>query len=117
MQLVTLTPSALSEALRAPERLREYCTQLEAGDIIYFPQTPILIVPDDLEFLLKQQQVGAGYRKNIAYKPSEDRVTGFVADAPQTGERLRAIMRNYSRDVVVFLGKFLAPYTSRWQLD
>jgi 3-deoxy-D-manno-oct-2-ulosonic acid (Kdo) hydroxylase len=117
MQLVTVTASALSEALRAPERLHEYCAQLEAGDIIYFPQTPIHIRPDDLEFLLQRQQVGAGYRKNIAYKPNEDRVSGFVAETPQTGERLRAIMRNYSRDVVAFLGKFLAPYTSRWQLD
>src|SRR5436305_11445178 len=26
-------------------------------------------------------------------------------------------MRKYSRDVVEFLGKFLAPYEGRWQLD
>jgi hypothetical protein len=117
MQLVTITGNALSEAVRAPERLREYCAQMEAGDILYFPQTPIHILPDDLEFLLQRQQAGAGYRKNIAYKPNEDRVTGFVAETPQTGERLRAIMRNYSQDVVAFLGKFLAPYKLRWQLD
>src|SRR5262249_59303974 len=103
MQLVTVTASALGEAFRPPERVRKYCAQLKAGDIIYSPQTPIHILPADLEFLLQQQQVGAGYRKNIAYKPNDDRVTGFVAETSQTGERLRAVMRNYSRDVVAFL--------------
>ena len=91
------------DSLQDPRRLQKYCAYLEAGDIIYFPETPIQIAPADLDFLLNQQQVGAGYRKNIAYKPSEDRVTGFVAQSPETGERLQKIMRKYSRDVVEFL--------------
>ena len=113
MQLVAISLQDVQDSLKDPQRLRKYCAHLENGDIIYFPQTPIPIVPDDLEFLLNQKQVGAGYRKNIAYKPSEDRVTGFVAQSPETGERLQRIMRKYSRDVVEFLGKFLAPYASR----
>ena len=117
MQLVAISPGDVWDSLQDPQRLRKYCAYLEAGDIIYFPETPIQIAPADLEFLLNQQQVGAGYRKNIAYKPTEDRVTGFVTQSPETGERLQSIMRKYSRDVVKFLGKFLAPYESRWQLD
>src|SRR2546421_8307048 len=117
MQLVAISLQDVQDSLADSPRLRQYCAHLEAGDIIYFPQTPISIAPQDLEFLLSQQQVGATYRKNIAYKPSNDRVSGFVPQSPATGERLRSIMRKYSWDVVKFLGKFLAPYASRWQLD
>lgn len=117
MQLVAISLGDVWDSLQDPQRLRKYCAYLEAGDILYFPESPIPIARGDLEFLLGQQQVGAGYRKNIAYKPSEDRVTGFVAQSRETGERLQTIMRKYSREVVEFLAKFLAPYESRWQLD
>ena len=117
MQLVVISLQDVQDSLPAPERLRKYCAHLEAGNILYFPQTPVAIASNDLDFLLEQKQVGAGYRKNIAYKPGEDRVTGFVTQAAETSERLRGIMRKYSRDVVQFLSSFLAPYGSRWQLD
>ena len=117
MLLITVSSADLAAALQVPQRLRDYCAHLEAGDIVYFPKTPIAILPEDLDFLLNQKQVGSGYRKNIAYKPNEDRVTGFVSQSAETGERLHGIMRKYSRDVVGFLAQFLQPYASRWQLD
>jgi len=117
MQLVTIGKSDLVTALQIPERLRSYCAQLEAGDILFFPDTPIDISADDLAFLLGHQQVGGAYHKNIAYRPLEDRITGFDSKDSATSERLRGIMRRYSGDVIGFLGGFLGPYGARWKVD
>ena len=117
MQLITIPQSELTVALRNPERLKTYCAQLEAGDIIFFPKTPIEIPSDDLDFLLGHQQVGGGYHKNIAFRPLEGRITGFDAQDPSTTERLRGIMGRYSRDVIAFLQNFLPPYQNRWKVD
>src|SRR5579883_1049664 len=118
MKLVTLEPKQYDAT--APDfatRAREYCASLEAGDILFFPQTPIAIPKEDLDFLLSAQQTGSGYHKNIAYRPAADKVTGFVKDRPEVEERLRGIMRRYSQGVVTFLSAFLAPYQRRWKLD
>lgn len=117
MQLVAIAETELRTVLRSPERLREICTRLEAGDIIFFPTTPIKIADTDLEFLLGHEQVGGAYHKNIAYRPLEDRITGFSTQESATSERLRGIMRSYSQAVIEFLRHFLAPYQSRWQVD
>jgi 3-deoxy-D-manno-oct-2-ulosonic acid (Kdo) hydroxylase len=117
MQLVTVSESALPGLLGSREALREHCAKLEAGDIIFFPHTPIRIPADDLAFLLGHQEVGGAYHKNIAYRPQEDRITGFSEQRSATGERLRGVMRNYSRAVIAFLREFLAPYESRWKID
>lgn len=117
MQLVSIDRAELTDALHKPEQLRVYCAQLEAGDIIFFPRTPIEIPADDLAFLLGHQQVGGAYHKNIAYRPLEDRITGFDAQDPAIAERLRDIMGRYSRDVTKFLDRFLAPYQSHWKVD
>jgi hypothetical protein len=113
-----------------PQIAHDWCAQLEAGDILFFPQSPIHIRADDLAFLLGQQQSGSSFHKNIAYRPAsntapgpnpashEDRVTGLDdSTSPESRERLRRFMREYSSSVVRFLSKFLAPYHSRWHLD
>ena len=117
MQLITIPTSDLTAATRSPERLREYCAQLETGDIIFFPETPIKIAQDDLDFLLGHQHVFGTFHKNIAYRPLEDRITGFESAEPSTAERLRRIMSRYSKDVIDFLGGFLGPYRSQWKVD
>jgi hypothetical protein len=117
MQLITIPTSDLTATTRSPERLREYCAQLETGDIIFFPETPIKIAQDDLDFLLGHQHVFGTFHKNIAYRPLEDRITGFESAEPSTAERLRRIMSRYSKDVIDFLGGFLGPYRSQWKVD
>ena len=117
MQLVAISRNELAESLKQPGRLRDYCAELEAGDIIFFPETPISISSNDLEFLIGHQQVGGAYHKNIAYRPLEDRITGFDAQDPKIADRLRGIMRRYSDDVIDFLRGFLAPYQARWRVD
>jgi hypothetical protein len=103
----------------SPEQVHDWCAQLEAGDILYFPQTPIAIPESDLQFLLGQQQTDSSLHKNIAYKPNIDKLSGVytkTADA-QAVARLQSIMRDYSRSVTGFLTSFLAPYKANWQLD
>ena len=54
---------------------------------------------EEVEFLLSQQQSGAGYHKNIAYRPAQDRLTGYAErDAAQVA-KLRAVLRGYSQRV------------------
>lgn len=99
------------------EQSRFWCAQLEAGSILYFPETPVPIPAADLEFLLHyDQQSGSRVHKNIAYKPAHDVLSGV--DRPGEGfERLHDVMRRYSAAVASFLSDFLAPYHQRWQLD
>src|SRR6202034_1716533 len=118
MALVTI-PAPPGDLDVSESEARAWCRQLEAGDILYFPQTPISFRPQDLSFLLGQQQTGSTLHKNIAYKPNLDSVSGL--DASTTGaaelKQLQATMRKYSQDVTRFLTRFLSPYQGRWQLD
>ncbi len=100
-----------------PRQAQVACAMLEAGEILYFPQSPIAIPAADLEFLLDQRQAGGGFHKNIAYRPGADRVTGSAKGSSAADARLLEIMRNYSQLVVEFLSRFLAPYDARWHLD
>jgi hypothetical protein len=102
-----------------PNEARTFCAQLEAGDILFFPQTPVPLTAGETGFLLGQQQTDSSLHKNIAYKPNVDRLSGYDAKAasPAAVERLHAIMRRYSQSVVAFLTGFLSPYGANWQLD
>ncbi len=97
---------------------RAWCAQLEAGDILFFPQTPIHLNDDELGFLRGAQQTNSRMHKNVAYKPAADKVSGQDDAMPAEDlERLRAIMHKYSRAVTDFLSHFLSPYQRRWRLD
>jgi hypothetical protein len=102
-----------------PEQARVWCAQLEAGDILFFPETPVPLPPEDTKFLLGQQQTDSSLHKNIAYKPRIDKLSGVDAKSADAAavERLHGIMRGYSQAVVRFLTGFLSPYEGRWQLD
>jgi 3-deoxy-D-manno-oct-2-ulosonic acid (Kdo) hydroxylase len=121
MSLVTIPiEDLLEERLPASDdQARKWCAQLEAGDILFFPRTPIGFAPDDLKFLLGQQQTDSSLHKNIAYKPIQDSLSGVdtkTADAAAV-TRLQLIMRWYSAAVEGFLNGFLTPYAHRWKLD
>jgi hypothetical protein len=117
MAVIPISLETLQSA--SPDQSRAWCAQLESGDILYFPQTPIAIPDGDLRFLLGQQQTDSSLHKNIAYKPNIDKLSGVdtkTADA-QAVARLQSIMRWYSKSVTEFLTGFLAPYNANWQLD
>jgi hypothetical protein len=115
MSLVTI---ATTEAA-SPEQHREWCEQLEAGSILFFPKSPIALTESDLQFLRGQQQSDSSLHKNIAYKPKAGELTGVDTKTanPAAVDRLRGIMRSYSESVTAFLTGFLSPYNRRWQLD
>ena len=96
---------------------RWYSEQLEEGNILFFPKTPFELPEHDREFLLRQRQSGAAYHKNIAYRPKQDRLTGFSKHGREDQERLRAIMRAYSGSVTQFLSELLPQYAGAWRLD
>ena len=118
MGLVTISRKSLS-GVASDTKARAWCAQLEAGDILYFPETPVPILQEDLAFLLGQQQTDSSLHKNIAYKPNIDKLSGVDTKAGDAGAeaRLQSIMRGYSKSVVAFLTEFLSPYQARWELD
>jgi hypothetical protein len=116
MAIVTIPATSVTPT---PEQSRVFCAQLESGDILYFPESPVPLAADDASFLLGQQQTDSSLHKNIAYKPNIDRLSGVdtkTAD-PAAVARLQQIMRAYSTSVVQFLTRFLSPYQQHWKLD
>jgi hypothetical protein len=116
---VQTIPTESLKSLASNDQIRGWCSRLEAGDVLYFPQTPVPIPADDLTFLLGQQQSSSSLHKNIAYKPDRDKLTGIDAKSADPGEStlMHEVMRRYSKSVEAFLFEFLAPYERRWRLD
>lgn len=98
------------------DRSREWCTELESGKILLFEGVPFELSAEDREFLLSQKQAESRFHKNISYRPTSDVLRGIANDSPDR-QRMQEVMRRYSREVVGFVKKFLAPYASGYQLD
>jgi hypothetical protein len=97
-------------------RARAYCEMLERGEILFFSEPPFKLPAEDREFLLAQEWAELRMHKNVSYRPGEDVLRG-VSGGTATVERLRALLRNYSAEVIAFLTKFLAPYAGGWTVD
>lgn len=97
-------------------RARSYCELLEQGRILFFPEPPFRFLPEDREFLVKQQWADLRLHKNVSYRPTEDALRGISGDKSKV-ERIHAMFREYSTDVVDFARNFLSPYAGRWALD
>ena len=67
----------IADAPAHAEQARDWCAKLESGDILFFPQTPVALPPQDIEFLLSLQQTNSSLHKNIAYKPHADSISGI----------------------------------------
>ncbi len=95
----------------------KYCDALEAGNILFFPSTPFEFPQEEIDFLLRQRQGGSKARKNIAYKPQLDRITNHDTTDEVAAEKIKVILRNYSKRVTDFLSVLLAPYSKDWKHD
>jgi hypothetical protein len=111
----------IEEAFAPPQsaefRAHQLCRELELGNIVFLPRSPIAIPAEDRELLLGRKQSRSAYHKNIAYRPAEDHITGLDASEQQQVERLKRILCDYSRRSVEFLSQFLSPYAGKWKLD
>ncbi len=112
MGMVTLQSQNLQ-----PSRSQELCRLLENGEVLYFPRSPSLLPQEDIQFLLEQRQVKAGYRKNIAYKPERHIVSGLAGKSPRDSRRMLEVMSRFTASVTSLLEQLLAPYASSWRLD
>lgn len=95
----------------------KYAKALERSDILFFPQAPFEFPKEDIAFLLQQRQGASKSRKNIAYKPQLDRVTNHISKDPVEKERMKEVLRRYSREVTQFLTALLPPYAKAWKHD
>lgn len=94
----------------------DYRPQLETGNVLFFPKTPFSFSEDAQDFLRQLNFAGGAIHKNVAYRPAIDRITGIDADAAKM-DRLRGIMREYSKAVVRFTAELLPQYAAAWKLD
>jgi hypothetical protein len=109
-------PEGWTNAACARERAREACAHLERGAILLLPGIPYDFPRADIEFLLQHQAEDSRLHKNVSYRPSEDLLRGFGGSGEEE-QHVHSIIRNYSRAVVEFAGRLLAPYAGKWTLD
>ena len=107
MDLITIDTRAQAEQ-------RDYRPDLEAGNVLYFPAIPFSLPETAKELLRNLDFSGTAVHKNIAYRPASDRITGVDASAE---EQLRAVFKDYSRNVVRFAADLLPEYAKKWKLD
>jgi len=109
--------SRMVELAAAPVGTEHLAEELELGNILFFPQMPFRLNEEDGAFLLAQKQTDAGYHKNIAYRPAEDRLTGTGRMPAREAARLKSILKAYSDWSAEFLGDRIPEYKGRWIRD
>jgi 3-deoxy-D-manno-oct-2-ulosonic acid (Kdo) hydroxylase len=90
---------------------------LERGNILFFPHTPFELSEAEREVFRSTGLSSSSHHKNIAYRPAEDKVTGFDPSAVSDPEKLRAVMRSYSERALAFLWKLLPRYMEKARID
>lgn len=93
----------------------EHYAELEAGNILFFSESPTRLSEEDRSLLLGQRQSGAAYHKNIAYRPSQDVLTGVAAGGDR--DRLHRILRSFSQQTTELLTRWMPLYAASWQVD
>lgn len=79
-------------------------------------ESPLLPPPGECAFLFNVRQTDSRYHKNIAYRPSQDRLTGFSGTVADAG-RLQGVLRAYSQRAQQVVNELFAPHAQLWQLD
>jgi hypothetical protein len=90
---------------------------LERGNILYFPHTPFPLSEEERDLLRSTGLSSSSHHKNIAYRPAEDKVTGFDPAAVSDPEKLRDVMRSYSERALAFLWELLPRYMEKARID
>lgn len=114
--LLDMTPFTTRHRFFHEQEGQQACRWLEDGKILFFPTSPFGLAAQDAEVLLRQRQSRRGWHKNIAYRPIEDRTTGFDDKHADAG-RLHEVLRSFSRGTLEFVGRLLPQYARTWRLD
>src|SRR6266478_3236549 len=96
-------------------RARHYCSELEKGQILFFPAPPFALPQDDIDFLVSLKPADSRLHKNISYRPEQDLLRGFADTANEP--RVHDIMQRYATAVRSFVSLFLVPYAGKLQTD
>ena len=114
-RLVTVEDPFHADELMS-ERSHQLCAELESGNLVVLPRSPIVIPDEHRSLLLAWKQASSPYHKNIAYRPLEDRLTGLEASEQGEAGQLRRILRAYSQRAAEFLSAFLhlTPEIGNW---
>jgi hypothetical protein len=110
------TINGWADTSAADAAARRYAEELEAGNILFFPSFPFDFPEEARTFLRSVRQSGAGYHKNIAYRPQQDKVTGVEKGTPDK-DRLLAVLRRFSQHNVGFVARLLPSYARAWRVD
>jgi hypothetical protein len=100
-----------------PQPREENYLALERGNILYFPRTPFALSEEERQALRSTGLSSSSHHKNIAYRPAEDKVTGFDPAAVSDPEKLRTVLRSYSERALAFLWKLLPRYMEKARID
>lgn len=109
MNLVTIDSWPLTQPT-------DYRSDLEAGNILFFPATPFPLAEESKNLLRNLSFSGSAIHKNIAYRTAAGKITGIKGDTALRN-RLGTTFRNYSRNVIQFVGELLPAYARYWKLD
>jgi hypothetical protein len=90
---------------------------LESGNILFFPEEGSGLSEADKNFLRGVGLAGGSLHKNVAYKPVQDRVSGFKTTDSEAASRLAGVMRHYARWAAEFTGRVLPRYKNSWKAD
>lgn len=93
------------------------CEELEKGNILYFSKIPFSFPNESLAFLLNQNQGSSKHRKNIAYKPTLDRVTNHKTESEEEKEKLHQILKSFSDEAFMYIKRLLEPYSQYIRRD
>src|SRR5579884_550677 len=95
----------------------ELAAELEEGNIICFPSSPILPTVGEAHILRDIDRLDTRVHKNVAYKPAQDKLTGLGGASSTIRNDVQKCLRTHSRKAIEFAGALLPRYAAQWQID
>lgn len=82
--------------------------QLESGHILFFPQLPFTLAPDEKNFL--SPEFADPNAKNISYLPMRNKLWGVQRMSEEQRHQLKAMLHRYSQHCLTLVRNLLPPY-------